>query len=136
MKQMRRLLLRHRWATYLVAGLVLFATSGTTLSRMTCLMGGHSVWSLGAAADCCPEGEAHEGASIKALCCELSQAKAGVSAALPSVHQDAVLLADVQQITSLVSKAVIAPVLVRWLDTRPPPRDVSGRLAELRTHRI
>src|SRR5688572_7357890 len=116
---MRRFLLKHRWATVMVVGLMLFATSGATLSRMTCFAGGHSVLSFGAADDCCPE--EGNGAGLKAACCELSQAKAGTIAFVP---HDALALAPVLM---ALDAALVTIVLERsrlnatWLESRPPP---------------
>ncbi len=80
---MRRLLQRHRWATISVVLLLLFATSGMALSRMTCLMSGHSVVSFGILEDCCPEPEPSEGPAVAPVCCVFGQAALDVEPLLP-----------------------------------------------------
>lgn len=57
MEHMRRFFQHNRWLTVLVACLLLFATSGLSLSRATCLMSGHSLLSAGLASDCCEDQE-------------------------------------------------------------------------------
>ena len=126
---MRRFLLRHRWATIAVVGLMLFATSGATLSRMTCFSEGHSVLSFGGADDCCPEEES--GAGLKAACCELSQAQAGPIAFVP---HDVLALAPVLMALDAVPVVVALErsfVPVSWLDSRPPPLLAPERLASI-----
>ncbi|MEO8589756.1 MAG: hypothetical protein ABI432_10335 [Flavobacteriales bacterium] len=128
---MRRVLLRHRWVTLLVVGLMLFATSGTTLSRMTCLAGGHSVLSFGQAGDCCPDADSGGNATLKATCCELSQAKPGTVTFVPH---------DVVGLTLVLMVVDAAPVMIAverssvthmWLASRPPPLNGAERLASI-----
>lgn len=126
---MRRFLLKHRWATVLVMGLMLFATSGATLSRMTCFSEGHSVLSFGAADDCCPEETS--GPGLKAACCELSQAKAGIVA---FVAHDALALAPMLMALDAVPVTVVletASTGTSWLESRPPPLRAPERLASI-----
>ncbi|MBX2979717.1 MAG: hypothetical protein KF905_10515 [Flavobacteriales bacterium] len=133
---MRRILQRHRWLTLGVVGLLLFATSGLMLSRMTCLMSGRSVVAIGMVEDCCPEQEQPEGASLAPVCCVYAQAAADVepfrahedggSVQVPYVQCGSLLFADlfVQQD---ISAAVISD--------RAPPL-LGQRLALLATFRI
>jgi hypothetical protein len=117
-------------------GVFVLATSGTAVSRMTCLMGGHSVLSLGMIADCCPEGPANDGAVVKAICCDLSSV-GGVEAdylAHPSLSIPLVGMAC--QMGSLTVHVPTAIVLPAWLDTRPPPRTVTDRLVKLSVQRV
>lgn len=126
---MRRFLLKHRWATILVVGLMLFATSGATLSRMTCFSEGHSVLSFGAADDCCPD-EA-SGPGLKAVCCELSQARAGIIAFVP---HDMLALAPVLMALDAVPVMVVLEIVstgTSWLESRPPPLLAPERLASI-----
>jgi len=128
---MRRFLLRHRWATLVVVGLMLFATSGATLSRMTCLMDGHSVLSFGFADDCCPEPEAGSNAVLKATCCEFSEATVG---AVTFVAHNTLALTPVLMVLDAVPVTVMVErtfELCRWLDVRPPPLRGGERLAIL-----
>lgn len=119
-----------------MVGLLLFATSGLMLSRMTCLMSGRSVLAFGMLEDCCPEQERPEGASLAPVCCVYAQAAADVepfrgqeydgSVQLPYVQSGSLLSADlfVQQD---ISAAVISD--------RAPPL-LGQRLALLATFRI
>ena len=128
---MRRFLQQHRWATVLVVGLLLFATSSMTLSRMTCLMGGHSVLSFGPADECCPEEEKPEGATLKAICCTFTEAQLDRTTVIPAQGMDLVdLLAEVDGAPSVI---LAVPVMepVRWWDGKPPPRTLPDRLADL-----
>ncbi len=59
-----------------VTALMLFGTSGLAISRMTCLMAGHTVVSIGATTDCCPEKEHAGTPTVAAECCVMDQAKA------------------------------------------------------------
>lgn len=133
---MRRLLLRHRWTSYLVTGLLLFATSGATLSRMTCLMGGHSVLSLGLATECCPKSDTDGVPVLKSTCCDVTEARLGQPDLLPS-EQLAMdpFLNGVSWMAppSIASELVLWP---EWLETRPPPKDAPERLAFLRTRSV
>ena len=129
---MRRLLQQHRWITALVACLLLFATSGLSLSRMTCLMGGQSVLSVGQGSDCCPREEHDANATIQATCCAITQIVADHAQLLQSTTLDLdVILIALDAAPMMVA---LAPVQVplRWLDSRPPPLAVPDRLASLR----
>ncbi|MFN3876117.1 MAG: hypothetical protein ACK4L7_09435, partial [Flavobacteriales bacterium] len=66
-----------------LAALLLLAGSGIGFSRMTCLMSGRSVVSLGKAYDCCPESDAAQGEALSPACCSFSQAGGERADALP-----------------------------------------------------
>ncbi len=133
---MRSFLQRNKWATYIVVGLFLLATSGTAISRMTCLEGGHSVVSLGMATDCCPEPEHGDFPTVKATCCEFDLVKGDGSDYLPNTYIDllpAALILD----HAMVSIALSTPVrATTWLCSRPPPLSVTDRLAVISVQRI
>ncbi len=89
---MRRFLHRNRWITLVVVGLMLFSTSSLAISRMTCLMAGRTVYSLGSMGDHCPEKEHADGPSVAPVCCVTGSAMAdpmpflsGASVLLPLV---------------------------------------------------
>jgi hypothetical protein len=125
-------LFRRPWALAVLAGLLLVSTSGITVSRMTCLLSGRSVLSLGRAADCCPPDE-HDGPALQAACCAVVQAGAEradlVHAAAPLCV--ALPLADAAPRWSPRETAVPA-VPVR--DSRPPP--LAGRARLVRESRF
>ncbi|MCC6540681.1 MAG: hypothetical protein IT225_00520 [Flavobacteriales bacterium] len=134
---MRSLLQRHRWITYMVVGLFLVATNGMTISRMTCLEGGHSVLSLGVSTGCCPdEGEPSDTPTFKASCCELALVKGERDNILPNIginhHIDTIdLWLHVTQVSP--------PATVRsipWLASRPPPRSAPDRLSVISVQRV
>lgn len=126
---MRRFLQHNRWVTVLVTCLLLFATSGFSLSRMTCLMDGHTVLSFGQAGDCCPEDEASDLPTVKADCCALTQAKLDRVSVITSSSLDL----DPFFLTLdgvAVHVAQVPPAIpLRWLDSRPPPMRTPERLA-------
>lgn len=128
---MRRLLHRYCWVNLLVVGLMLFATSGASLSRMTCLTGGHSVLSFGLAEDCCPADDNHADATLKATCCELSQAKAGTITFVPSaamVFTPELMVLDVAPVMVALERSSVPRA---WLEGRPPPLRTGERLASI-----
>ncbi|MBK7943965.1 MAG: hypothetical protein IPJ85_01055 [Flavobacteriales bacterium] len=126
-----RKLNKNRWALASLALLLLLATSGLTVSRMSCLISGHSVLSLGIAADCCPDDEHGEGVAFKATCCDLAKASAERVVLLPSSSADliALPLADPVQIWAASTRECIS---VQWLNSRPPPLIGRERLALMR----
>jgi hypothetical protein len=117
----------------LVLVLLLFATSGAVMTRMTCLMSGQSQWSLGLMEDCCPENEElPEGPAIGALCCVMEQAAAPDATFLnhagPEVPALLFLQGDMPQVHVLLPEA--RPIV--WPTGRPPPAGTE-RLALLGT---
>jgi hypothetical protein len=127
---MRRFLHRNRWATLSVVALLMFATSGMMLSRMTCLMGGHSVWALGLIEDCCPE-EEHDMATISAVCCEFGQTSAFKEAFVGHAGIDLVGLLLCLDAAPFSVLTLPEPAPLAWLESRPPPAFAGERLATL-----
>lgn len=125
-----RKLHRNRWAMAAMAMLLLLATSGVTVSRMTCLMSGHSVLSLGKGDDCCPVDE-HDGAALEATCCDMVQAGAERVELLPTAAIDPVALPEADAVATWRMPAARV-ITVRWLDGRPPPLVAPERLSLLR----
>jgi hypothetical protein len=133
---MRTTLLRHRWATIAVVVLLLFATSGMALSRMTCLMSGHSTVALGMLEDCCPEPEPTEGASIAPVCCVFGQAALDVEPFMPVSSMELVpLLACTIGLRPVHLVPLDGTGAERTLGTAPPVM-VARRLALHSTYRI
>lgn len=126
MKQMRNLR-NNRWALAIMALLLLLATSGITVSRMSCLISGHSELSLGIADDCCEE-EEHAGATIEATCCDLDQAGTDRVDVLPA-SQTELLALPCTEFVSVLSACGSERVILHWLDSRPPPMRGVERLA-------
>jgi len=131
----RKFLQYNRWATALVACLFMVATSGMTISRMTCLIGGHSALSIGTLADCCPD-EGHDGPIIQAQCCVHGSVKGEQQEYI--VHHDVDLapaLIALYAAPRLVLSEGDAPVFFP-ADDLPPPLGAPARLAVLCVHRI
>jgi hypothetical protein len=127
---MRRLLLRHRWVTVFTAALLLVATSGVTLSRMTCLMGGHSVLGIGDISDCCPDDAVPDHEAIQAECCAYN---AAVGERVLTVGQSGL---ELHAVLSLIEAAPVlmlsmerSTVRSTLVERRPPPLDMPERLA-------
>lgn len=133
---MRAFLHRNKWFTYLVIGLFLLATSGTALSRMTCLEGGHTVLSLGLAVDCCPEEAPVGHPTFKASCCELAFVQGDRADYLPNSNADALVSGLMLAVLPTVT-AVPEPVSrLSWLGSRPPPIDTRERLCVIGVQRV
>ncbi|MCB0768943.1 MAG: hypothetical protein KDC00_00875 [Flavobacteriales bacterium] len=133
---MRGFLHRNRWATVLITGLFLLATSGLALSRMTCLMGGPSVLSIEAMDDCCPEHGPMEGATFTPDCCEMATVQNGSVNFLPHNEQDLgpalLALESAPRLLLSVGTTVTPP----RADSRPPPLLGIERLVRLCVQRI
>lgn len=115
----------------LVAMLVLLlGTAAPALARMTCVMGGHSVLSLGQATDCGPVDHSHNTTTVTATCCEVLQAQPQRTDFVPSANPMVPTLFAMVMPASVFIKEAIAPVVRSdaWF-SRPPPLPRSQRLA-------
>ncbi len=129
---MRRMLHRHRWINLLVSGLLLFATSGMALTRMTCLISGHTVMSVGAVEDCCPDVPGDGRAGLRAECCALSEALGADAVGVVTE----LLVLDGLDWNSMEDRHSMAFWPEECIDTfrfesRPPPVNTTDRLAIL-----
>jgi hypothetical protein len=133
---MRAFLHSNRWASVLVAVLLLFATSGMAITRMTCLVGGHSVVSLGTMADCCPEDEPSDVPTVKAECCALSSAKAMAGPFMG--HDDGGMAPLFAVLRNVPCETMVAVpmVLPRKPKSPAPPLRAQDRLSVLSIQRI
>ncbi|MBK6543306.1 MAG: hypothetical protein IPG10_18860 [Flavobacteriales bacterium] len=132
MRALRSLHISH-WA---LALLLLFAAAAPSLSRMTCLQGGHSQLMLGDLRDCCPELPASDGPSIKAQCCVTSTAAADLA---HFVLAQGTVLPDHHALVALLpaQNAPLPPPPVQTASWRgPPPLYAPARLARLQVLRI
>lgn len=120
---------RRRISVWLSLVLFLAGTAVPAVSRMDCLMSGHSTVSVGFADDCCPgEGE-EQGATVKAVCCEITTAEPGKQ---PFANQQHVLVPDQPAMAPVLGVQMPAVVLHRagvHLSRRPPPPALAERLA-------
>jgi len=133
---MRRSLFIRSFFSPLLVGLLLFATSGAALSRMTCLMSGQSVLELGLLADCCPEPPSSDVPTLSAQCCLFSEASAERTPFVP-VQSFTVLLVPVVAVFSFSADVVLdqRPLLAA-LNNGPPPLKGAERRALSATFRI
>lgn len=134
---MRTYLGRNTWVVHLMVAVHLLASSGATISRMTCLEGGHSVVVLGKASDCCPD-RAPQGPApeVKAACCEMAIVHGERDHYLPQPGFE--LLASTT-LFHQVSAMVHVPKAVNgsWRSgSRPPPLSTPDRLVVLGVHRV
>lgn len=136
MFSMRRLLHRHRWATLSVVVLLLFATSGMAISRMTCLISGHSIVALGMLEDRCPDPAPAEGATVAPVCCVFGQAAANVEPFMPGVGLEFVPLAVSDGWANVPQRAALRPASPDQDFARPPPLASAHRLVLHSTFRI
>ena len=128
---MRRFLHRNRWFTLSVVALLMFATSGMMLSRMTCLIGGHSTLSIGLIEDCCPDRELSDFATVAAQCCDVGQTDQLDINFVGHGSLDLIaILLDVEAAPSTLITSP-EPVTPAWLESRPPPEEAGDRLATL-----
>lgn len=133
---MRHFLHRNKWATTLVAALFLLATSGMSVSRMTCLHSGHSVLSVGVAADCCPDRDKGDHATVSATCCAFSIAKSDVQDYLPNTFSIAPAVPMLPEHALLIGPVPLAVTPTAWLSSRPPPLSGQDRLLENGVQRV
>ena len=115
----------------------MLATSGLALSRMTCLIAGHSIIGIGTLADCCPEEPSGDGPELQAICCAHAEA-GGVRAV--TIAPGALSLDPVLQLLD-GAPSLLVPAMVEvhgpfeW-DGRPPPPAVPDRLALTGVYRL
>jgi|GEM_PF-771327 len=132
---MRQLLQRNTWITACMVVLFLFASSGAMLSRMTCLIGGHSELSMGMADECCGD-NCTEGQTVAATCCAFSMAQADLTDFVP--HSPTVLPPAVWMTTQVLflQVPICESVGTTWLDSRPPPISGPDRLIAFSVQRV
>ena len=125
---MRRFLHKHRWTVHLVVALLLFATSGAMVTRMTCLIGGHTELTIGLAEECCPHQE-HAGAAIGPQCCDIGQTDQLGSSFIGQAHLDLLGLFIALGSAPIITFTTPEPAPIAWLQSRPPPVDFGERSA-------
>lgn len=113
------------------------ATSGVALSRMTCLVAGHSIMGIGSLADCCPEEPSSEEPAFRAVCC--AHVEAGGMRAV-TLTQDVLCLDPVLYLLD-GAPVLVVPVLddATGLSDHiggPPPEPLPDRLARSGVYRI
>ena len=129
---MRRFLHKHRWTVHLVVALLLFATSGTMVTRMTCLIGGHTELTIGLAEECCPH-EEHAGAVIGPQCCDIGQTDQLESSFIVQADLDLLGIFLALGSAPFITFTTPDPTPIAWLQSRPPPVDFGERSARTGT---
>lgn len=123
-------------AMVLVTALLLLATSGLSLSRMTCLKGGFSVYTLGTTFAECGGEEVPEGPALRAECCTFGQ----VVLVQPDLHHERQVVVDVPvayvQFPGALVTMPSAPGMSMRMAPRPPPRPTDERRSLLRVYRV
>lgn len=121
----------------MVCGLLLFATSGVALSRMTCLLSGRTVMIVGMLEDCCPDVPRNEGAVVTPVCCDLSAAEGANVIGLRTVPVE--LDGSVADLFWSIRPLVVLSEGHSWqlrVENRPPPLHTAERLAVLERYLI
>lgn len=120
----------------LVTALLLLATSGLSLSRMTCLKGGFSVYTLGATFAECGAEEVPSEPTVRAECCTFGQ----VVLDQPDLHHDRQLVVDVPVVHAQLPGSLVMPLTApgapKVMASRPPSRPTDERRSLLRVYRI
>ena len=123
-------------AVVLVTALLLLATSGLSLSRMTCLKGGFSVYTLGTTFAECGAAEVPSVPALRTECCTFGQ----VVLVQPDLHHDRQMVVDVPvvhaQLPGILIMSLSAPGMSKVMASRPPPRPTDERRSLLRVYRI
>ena len=119
-----------------MVGLLVLATSGLMLSRMTCLMSGRSVVTVGPSMECCPAEPASNVPVIKGVCCAFSAIQPPDTEYVP-VTAMTVSCPVTAGIPLSASTVQLVPLkLARTYPCRPPPGSMAKRLASLQVYRI
>lgn len=129
--------LRSHGLSVLAMLLLLLGTAAPALARMTCVMGGPSILSLGQAEDCSPMDHEHPITTVTATCCNVLQTNPQRTDFVPAAHVVMPLLVAVALPTVIIPMEVAAPAV--RLDarfSRPPPMACSERLAAFGTFLI
>lgn len=120
-----------RISVWLLLALFLVGTAVPAVSRMECLMSGHSTVSVGFADECCPGDGDQQGATVRAVCCEVVTAEPGKQPFAPQPH---VLVPEQSVVVPVIRVQVPVVVLHRagvHSGRRPPPAALGERLAEV-----
>ena len=129
--------LRSKGLSVLAMLVLLLGTAAPALARMTCIMGGPSILSVGQAEDCSPVDHAHPITTVQGTCCEVLQANPQRSSFVPASSAMVPVLVAVVLRAVIVPAEIVAPVILRDARfSRPPPLARSQRLATFGTFLI
>lgn len=121
--------LRSNGLSILAMLVLLMGTAAPALARMTCVVGGHTVLSVGQVEDCCPANETHT-ATVSATCCEMWEARPQRSDFVPAVNAMVPLPVAMLHPRPLFAPIALAPQATTDAHiSRPPPLPRAQRLA-------
>lgn len=122
-------------APVLVA-MVVFMACAPALSRMTCLMSGRSVVTVGPAMDCCPAEPASDVPVIKGVCCAFSAIEPMDTDYVPATALTVSIPATAGLLVGTSTMQQVPVRSARSYPCRPPPGSLAERLACLQVYRI
>ncbi len=126
-----------RWTTAIALGLLLLAgTALPMLSRMTCLMSGHSELRIGQPQDCCPPGDPCGEDELDATCCVFQQVMPVEERCVPASGALAVPAPAVGNAGMTPVIPMAAETATRYLVDAGPPPSALDRLSRLRVLRV
>lgn len=121
--------LRSNGLSVLAMLVLLMGTAAPALARMTCVIGGHTVVSIGQVEDCCPAEDTHT-ATVSATCCEMWEARPQRSDFVPAVNAMVPMpVAILQPGPSFAPVILAAQASTDAHISRPPPLPLAQRLA-------
>lgn len=109
---------------------LLLGTAAPAMARMTCIMGGPSILSVGQAEDCSSVDHSHPITTVQATCCEVLQANPQRADFVPAASAMVPVLFAMVLPAAIIPAEIAAPVVRRNAHfSRPPPLARSLRLA-------
>lgn len=122
--------LRSKGLSVLAMLVLVLGTAAPALARMTCIMGGPSILSVGQAEACSPVDHAHPVTTVQAACCEVLQANPQRPDFVPVPSATVPVLFAMLLPAVVIPAKIAAPVVRRDAhSSRPPPLARSQRLA-------
>ena len=122
--------LRSKGLSFLAMLVLLLGTAAPAVARMTCIMGGPSILSIGQAEECSPVDHSHPMTTVQATCCEVLQANPQRSDFVPAVSAMVPVLFAMLLPAAIIPAEIVTPVVRRdAMFSRPPPLARSQRLA-------
>ena len=132
----RKLGMSNKLIAPVLVAMVVFLACAPAMSRMTCLMSGRSVVTVGPSMECCPAEPASNVPVIKGVCCAFSAIQPPDTEYVP-VTAMTVSCPVTAGIPLSASTVQLVPLkLARTYPCRPPPGSMAERLASLQVYRI
>lgn len=129
-------MLRTKGLAFLAMLVLLLGTAAPAMARMTCVMGGPSVLSVGQAEECIPTDHAHEATTVQTTCCEVLQTNPAHAAFVPAGGAWLPLLfatdVPVAAAPEILLETPIAPGQGHFVQVPPPLLRRLARIAHFR----